>query len=523
MPKKNFLTLFEDGLPETTYRIAAPPGAIGVYDATSVRNLQFDHVFFGGLNEGEVPMPGTISAVYSEADLDDLRKLGIGLSGQGEHNLRERLLFHHVIEAARERLTLSWHVHSSGGKEAGRSPFLKEILDLFGADSGIEEPAPCSDAFVPRPEAVASARDLRNCAFFHAPALREANDELFEEIEDGAAIERARRDASPFGPNDGVLADSGAIAEIAAKFGPEHCFSVSQLETYLECPFRFFQEQILKVAEAVEPSDELEPMLRGLLLHDAMRRFHERHRGKCFSEIDEPEALESVQEAVNAAFDAFLARNSSFLPGAVQIERGRMIATLTRYVRIERDREEKPWRPVMFEAAFGGAPEADGDAASKARPFVLETSEGPLRFSGRIDRIDEAGDCVRVVDYKSSEPPAPKEIKEGRSIQLGVYALAAEGLICPGKTCVEALFLQPGRKKKTEALNRAGRDSGRMERQGILVEAIARAVRGIREGRFPPSAAGGACRACGHEKACRYEKARIERKTGAATEDGEDE
>lgn len=523
VPKNELLKLFQDGLRETTYGLPARPGAVGVYDAPSVRNLDFDYVFFAGLNEGEAPMPGPMNAVYSEADLEDLRKLGIDLGGRGEHSLRERLLFHHVIESARERLTLSWHVHSSGGKEATRSPYLKEILDLFGAESGIEEPAPFSDVFVPRPEMAASSRDLRNSAFFHAPALRDAFGERFENIEIGAAIERARRDASPFGPHDGVLADGGTKAGIAARFGPEHRFSASQLESYLECPFRFFREQILNVAEPAEPSDEFDPMLRGLLLHDAMRRFHERHRGKCFAEIGEPEAMESARAAVDAAFNALFARDSSLPPGAVRIERGRLLATLARYVRIERDREEKPWRPIRFEAAFGGAPDSGGDAASSPRPLVLETSEGPVHFSGRIDRIDEAGDSVRVVDYKSSEPPAPKEVKEGRSIQLGVYALAAERLICPGKTCVEALFIQPGRKKKTEALNHGGRDGGREERERVLIEAIAGAVRGIREGRFPPATAGDACRACGHEKACRFERARIERKTGGAIGNGEGE
>lgn len=518
VPKEAFLNLFQDGLRETTYRIPAKPGAIGVYDASSIRNLEFDHVFFGGLNEGEVPLPGRMSAVYSESDLDDLRTLGIGLGGQGEHNLRERLLFHHVIEAARERLTLSWHVHSSGGKEADRSPFLKEILDLFGTEAGIEERPPFSDVFVAGLEDIASSRDLRNCAFFHVPALRDAYSDQFEEIEAGVAIERARHDTSPFGSHDGVLADRETISRIMGDYGPDHCFSVSKLETYIECPFRFFQEQILKVAEAVEPSDEMHPMLRGLLLHDAMRRFHQRHRGKCFAEIDEADALVSAREAVSEAFDTLLPHESSLLPGAVQIERGRMIATVTRYVRIERDSEKVAWRPVIFETAFGGAPEADSECASKIGPFELETSEGPVRFSGRIDRIDEDGDHLRVVDYKSSEPPAPKEVKEGRSIQLGVYALAAEALICPDKTCVEAVFLQPGRKKKTEALDRAGRDGGREERTRILIKAIGDAVRGIRQGRFPPSAAGDACRTCGHEKACRFERARIERKTGAATE-----
>ena len=502
------------GVREATFRPPAAKVAVAVYDAPSVRNLSFDHVFFAGLNEGACPLPGPVSAIYPEGDLAGLRDVGIHLGGQGEHSLRERLLFQHVLETAKVSLTLSWSLQSAGGKPASPSPFLKEVVNLFPAGA-VEETAPRSDTFVPEPAEVSCRRDLQNALFHHTPALCASPVLGCAALNRAAHIERDRLGDSAFGEFDGILANPRNVAWLADRYGTGHCFSVSRLETYLGCPFRFFEEYILQVDEVREPSEEMDPMQRGLLLHDLLRRFHEQFAGRSMSDLEEPEAERYAARAIEEAFAALAARSSNIPMGAIQLECQRMAAILRRYVRIERDREKEHWHPVVFEASFGGAPPAENSMENTPGPaFAFHSGAGPVLFSGRIDRIDEAGASIRVIDYKSAVPPAPKDILEGRSIQLGIYALAAESEILPGRPCSEALFLQPGTKRKTEALGRDSRKGSPEERRRILEDAVARAVTGIRQGCFPPLGEADACRACGQEKACRYEKARIERKSG---------
>ena len=67
----------------------------------------------------------------------------------------------------------------------------------------------------------------------------------------------------------------------------------------------------------------------------------------------------------------------------------------------------------------------------KGSAFRVKENEGTIRLpdlhmKGRIDRVDEAEDYVRVIDYKTGHfDPAPAAYYTGRSLQLELYLLAA--------------------------------------------------------------------------------------------------
>ena len=63
---------------------------------------------------------------------------------------------------------------------------------------------------------------------------------------------------TPFGEYDGKLADSEAVLEVDAAFGPDVCFNASQLETYISCPFQFFTKYVLKLEVRSTRPDELD-------------------------------------------------------------------------------------------------------------------------------------------------------------------------------------------------------------------------------------------------------------------------
>ena len=76
------------------------------------------------------------------------------------------------------------------------------------------------------------------------------------------------------------------------------------------------------------------------------------------------------------------------------------------------------WTPTHFELAFG-----KGDAP----PLVLRDTDGAeIRLRGYIDRVDtNARGELRVVDYKAgSSSISPRDLDEGKRLQLALYALA---------------------------------------------------------------------------------------------------
>src|SRR5690606_8229372 len=65
-----------------------------------------------------------------------------------------------------------------------------------------------------------------------------------------------------------------------------------------------------------------------------------------------------------------------------------------------------------------------GDDPAVALELELRTQVGDTQWVGRADRIDRAGEGIKIVDYKTSKNPPPlKEV--AASLQLGYYALAA--------------------------------------------------------------------------------------------------
>ncbi|MCC6142681.1 MAG: exodeoxyribonuclease V subunit gamma [Candidatus Hydrogenedentes bacterium] len=607
LPRQDFIAWFRRGCEETSYTRQQPRPAVSCLTLESARNLQFDHVFLCGMNEGVFPRTLPINALYSDADLRELRALGLALEGRKEQSAREQLLFHHALLCARQRLTLTYALRDRQGREALPSPYLKDVLELF-AGVEVREPEPVADTFVPAVEEVACPRDLANAVLYGGLEVdgagltsptpfkggKDATDtgvdggpsrstdsqlDLFNTNEDrrptpplkgvpessragdvtpatstqphladtndlpiphsasalvrlrriphflaSAAIEQQRHDASPFGAYDAVLADSDLIAAIATRFGEDHRFSVSQLEAYLECPFQFFENHVLHIDPSEPPLPEMDPAMRGSLMHEVLCRFHTHYRGTPVADIPENEALQEMEQTVEAVFQERGWQAAAAPPGVLRVEQARMNVLLARYLKLERNAKQAQWQPQYFEVDFGV--DTGGAAPSTAEPFLYDTDLGPVRFRGRIDRIDLHGRDARIMDYKTGNLPAAKDINGGLKVQLSIYAEALEELLMPDHACLEACFLKVGEEKRVDALSCGRSKDDQASRESNTRSQVAQAVERIRSGWFPPLRRGKHCYGCGHARPCRYDKGRMLLKapdTGCDEEEEDDE
>jgi ATP-dependent helicase/nuclease subunit B len=511
LSRTEFLSLLRDALDDTTY--APPENKHGVVciDAERIRHLSFDHVFFAGVNEGAVPRPPATSAIYSDEDVLDFRDAGVAIDDKHTHSNREVLLFRHVLDVAREHLCISWRTHSPDGKPLAASPFVADLRELFNGE--LQAPPVPPDAFVPELSQAASWRDLCNIAFMPTGSpLRDVIGGEFTALRHGVAIEDARQRKAAFDCYDGMLSDASAVEPIAKRYGESHQFSASQAETYAQCPFRFFVERVLGTEPVETPSNEFDARDRGSIMHEVLQRFHSTHRGQPVAAIPVDEA-ESTMAALVA--EVFARRSQSAPQGVVAAEKYRMTTLMRRYLTVAREKD-RDWAPVHFEVAFGTQKGPEGEPPSRTEPYAMETPEGDVLFSGRIDRIDEGDGGLRIIDYKTSIQTAQKDIKAGVSMQLGIYALALEGLLLPDAVCTEARFLQVGKDKTVEALARNKKTPEWDDRQTVLRDKVGEVVRGIREGRFPPDPYESSCTYCPARQTCRYEPARVDRKKRGA-------
>jgi RecB family exonuclease len=185
--------------------------------------------------------------------------------------------------------------------------------------------------------------------------------------------------------------------------------SASQLETYDDCPLRYFYEYVLRVRDDTNVYAEL-----GSLVHETLAAF-------LHPDADHVDySLEGLRRLGEQMWRNDLAR---YRP---QVEEARRdyFAML-----------ETWWHE---EGALGRP-----DVVAVERRF--DVAVGPHRIVGSIDRIDRRNGGLRIVDYKTSSRETPvNEMPD--NLQLAVYHLAASRdpeLAAEGPaTALDLLFLR---------------------------------------------------------------------------------
>jgi len=115
------------------------------------------------------------------------------------------------------------------------------------------------------------------------------------------------------------------------------------------------------------------------------------------------------------------------------------------YLLGQRERQALHPEGLRFELGFGLTGSVGGqgqDPGSQAEPVPIRTPRGEVLIHGKIDRLDrihaETGGGLFVVDYKTGVLPKLDDILAGRSLQIPLYAAAAEAIL--GEPCVGGAY-----------------------------------------------------------------------------------
>jgi RecB family exonuclease len=250
-------------------------------------------------------------------------------------------------------------------------------------------------------------------------------------------------------------------------------YSLSALERYQDCPFRFFASDVLRLEEAPEDEPALSPRARGRFIHEVFQRFFEAWDrtgvGTITADrIDEARALfEDVARPLLARMpeaDASLewtrlfgsAISLGIVDVVLGLEASRPVAVKER------------WLEYRLEGEF--ALGADGRRV-------------PLKgVADRIDLLD--GNRLRVIDYKSGYPPNVK-----RALQVAVYALCAQERLAerdgrPWQLDEAAYVAFAGKRTLVPVVKTGAKDVA--ETLGAARQRLVGLVDDITAGSFPP-------------------------------------
>ncbi|HEY3875797.1 MAG TPA: PD-(D/E)XK nuclease family protein, partial [Candidatus Kapabacteria bacterium] len=222
------------------------------------------------------------------------------------------------------------------------------------------------------------------------------------------------------------------------EYNKSRVWSVTQLELYAKCAFRFFAHDVLALREQATMEEGVGAMERGSALHEVLRQFLVSRRERNLAPLqDLPEAeLSGAYRDAKDIADRYFQSNSKLHPfwrlDSETILSDKRPGGSVLWKFIEREHQRKyELRPRFFEVSFGGS----GKAAKSPIDSEVSTEEpaeiGGFKLRGKIDRIDSADDgTFAVIDYKSGKSsPGWNDIKRGQSLQLPLYLRVAEDLL----------------------------------------------------------------------------------------------
>jgi RecB family exonuclease len=430
---------------------------VQLLDAQAARYGEFDEVFLVGLVEGEWPQRPSKSIFYpasllSQLDWPDSRAMLAG----------ERAAFQDLMGLARRQVHLSTF-ELENDAIVGPSVFLEEA-DRLGSRTSVASPRAHSRMFVH--EALASDPV--------EPAAVEGDASAWLSV-------RTARSAAAMDRFHGV----------ASSYAPA-AYSVSSLERYLQCPFRFFSERVLSLEEDPEDEATLNPKELGIFVHQVFQKFFEEWNRQGHLGIT-PENLPQARETFSEVIEPLL---KTLPEDEAAVQRTRLLGSAADEGLAEAVFQvEAEWETPVVERLLEHSLNGEFEIRT-------ETETRRVALRGKADRIDLLQDrTFRIIDYKLNRAPDRK-----LALQLPVYTVCAVQHLRqtrgedwePG----QAGYIAFGQDRQFVPMLARGksRDATLSDAQARLLDAVDR----IERGEFPPTPADTMmCARCAHAAVCR--------------------
>lgn len=440
--------------------------AVQILTPSESRGYHFKLVFIGGLLEGEFPWYGYRDWLFKPEERRILKGRGIYFKQFYERLEEERLFFLEAVNTASEQLVLSCPgLQSDDAVQA--SSFLQETLNLFTEESiSSADVVPgmlaglrveLEQALTRREleevllqELCVSMGNLENLPAYQEIALAAEpgvsrallTPEMVKLAELYWRGEMVRlREGQSFSEYDGLCTAEAIRERLQQMYHAGKVYSISQINDYAVCPFQFFAKRILGLDEVEEPVLRLEPLDLGNIYHQVLFLFFRDFPG--WREESLEAALERICDLATQVMANYPAGFS--LPvGLWTIYQEEIVENLQRILTFEYQEAEKQefqLKPTYFEASFGLYREYQEEGTlNHPDPVVIHrvisestdsTEAITVKFSGKIDRIDQSSDgrYLVIYDYKLGRREGFEEMDAGIDLQLPVY-IKAVSMLC---------------------------------------------------------------------------------------------
>ncbi|HZD51490.1 MAG TPA: PD-(D/E)XK nuclease family protein, partial [Woeseiaceae bacterium] len=489
-------------------------GRVFVCHPEQVRGRGFRAAFVPGLAERLFPQKVREDPLL----LDDLRRELAGeVRLQADRAEHERLLLRLAVGLATERLYVSFpRIETAEARARVPSFYALEVMravtgrlpDHQMLEFEASEEANASLAW-PAPARPQDAIDdfehdlsvLRNLMRSEEDVKGQAHYMLrLNECLRRSASERWARARKPWSHYDGIVRVTDRTRPfLESQRLRARPYSVSALQHYAACPYRFLLSAIyhLETQEEPEPLQRMDPLTKGSLFHEVLAEFFRASPQHPDSITTMP--LDAALEVLDGILTRIAANYAEILAPAIDRIWQDEIASIRTDLHIwARDLAVSPgWEPWLFEFAFGLADAPGRDAASRREPVTLD---GRFILRGAIDLVERkpGTSLLRVTDHKTSKNRSERGaiIGHGRQLQPVVYSLAIESATgCTVESArISYCTTAGGFTEHSVPINDRTR--------GMGLEALEIIDRAVELGMLPPAPAEKACAICDFLPVC---------------------
>lgn len=360
------------------------------------------------------------------------------------------------------------------------SPYWTSAKGLF-TESSVLRISPNAS----RPQAdAASPQELLFWAMQQNGLLYEADEDLssrWQQLAQARRILAARRAKHARGAFEGHIEQVAHI--LTERYSPEHTWSASRLENYGTCPHYFFVSSVLELTPKEPPELGLDAAQLGSIYHRILELVYSQASTSDRSTSILDFLNEVAAEVFKKAPDDF-----GFRPSPLwEVEKVQFVETLRKTIEALQEKSVG-WEPDRFEQKFGvfGKP-----------PLLIHLGGECVQIRGVIDRVDrDTNGQIRVIDYKTGGSNlAAADLKNGRRLQLPIYALAAQDALKLGRVA-DGFYWKIGQAEAssfTLAKYETESEQGPAAAYQTAIAHIKDFLSGIRSGKFPPKPPSGGC------------------------------
>lgn len=351
--------------PQSNY----PGHGVRIMTVHRSKGLEFPVVFIPYLNSASFPLnysPQTLVNTIPEPWYQ--WALNSGFSPKLEHTNEERRIFYVAVTRAREELYLLGPEKRTSSLLNELRPEWPDLLTIYQADIKEDDHMPKKSNPIEQKLLNELNRELGQHHWDNARSLIHAMEDL--------DMTGRVREENPYSVLNN--ANSGAITNLDEPL----TLSASAVEEYHQCPYKYRLSRVDNIPQRKSSAQ----MGFGTIIHDVLNKFHDDENNQ-----SEKALLELLDQCWNPESFEYKIREDEFY----------------------RQGQE------MLKSYWAYLPKMKSQFLAGERKFSFELRDCNVVILGKIDRIDQNGDTLDVIDYKTGNKSSRDETR--KSLQLALY------------------------------------------------------------------------------------------------------